>query len=115
MAGELKGIGPGNLASYQLKAAQQESMPQVKTTKMDTSKAAEDKKIEQAAGQFEGMLLQQMFQAMWQTAPSSGMLSGSHEEELFRDMFNQSLAEEVSKGQGIGIKEIVAKELRKKG
>ena len=82
---------------------------------MDPSQAAEDKRIDEAAGQFEAMLLQQMFQAMWQTAPSSGMLSGSREEELFRDMFNQSLSEEVSKGQGIGIKDVIAREMRKKG
>ena len=72
-----------------------------------------DAKIDEAATQFEALLLHQMFQSMWSTVQGEGILSGSKEEEYFRDMFTQGLADTVAKGQGIGIKEVIAKEMYK--
>jgi len=70
-------------------------------------------RVKQAAADFEGMLLQQMFQSMWQSVPQSELTGGGKEGEYFRDMFIEGLAKDVSKGQGIGIKEIIEKELEK--
>lgn len=75
--------------------------------------AAESIKEHEAAVQFEALLLHQMFQAMWSTVPDDGLLSGSREEGYFRDMFTQGLADSIAKGQGIGIKEVIARELYK--
>lgn len=68
-------------------------------------------KIKDAAQQFEALLVQQMMQAMWKTVPQEGILSGSREEEYFRDMLNQALAESISKGQGIGVREVIEREM----
>jgi Rod binding domain-containing protein len=74
-----------------------------------------DKKAtEDAARQFESMLIQQMLKSMWQTVPNEGIFKVSREEELYRDMLNQAYAEEMSKGQGIGIKGLVEGEMDKK-
>ena len=70
--------------------------------------------IEKSATQFEALLLQQMFKSMWESLPKEGMLSGSREEELFRDMLNETLAKEVSERQSIGIKAIVMKEMQRR-
>ena len=71
---------------------------------------------EKAAQQFEGLLVQEMMKSMWATVPSEGMLSGSKEEGYYRDMLSEALSDDISKGQGIGIKQVVMREFeRQKG
>lgn len=70
-----------------------------------------DEKTLQAAKDFEAMLLQQMFKSMWHTVPKSDLLSGSKEEEIYRDMLNEALAKDVAEKQSIGIKDVIIGEL----
>lgn len=70
--------------------------------------------IEQAAADFEALLLHQMFQSMWATVPQQGLISGGREEQYFRDMFTEGLARDISQGPGIGIKEVIMRELTAK-
>jgi Rod binding domain-containing protein len=74
----------------------------------DKSLDKKDKEIVKAAQDFEALLLQQMFSSMWK-----GTVETSNEESLYRDMLNQAIAEEMSKGRGLGLKEMVIKELKK--
>ena len=90
-------------------ASQQQALAKAKA--LETRSVKTEKDIDKAAGGFEALLLHQMFQAMWSTVPSGGVLSGSKEEEYFRDMFTQGLADTISQGQGIGIKQVVAREM----
>ena len=80
----------------------------------DARAAKSGKEVADAAKDFEAMLLQQMFQSMWQTVPQGELLGGGKEGEYFRDMFIEGLANDVAQGQGIGIKEVISKELREK-
>ena len=101
------------LARINLQAAAAEN----KLSKTAEKKAAldpkEEAKIADAAEQFEALLVQQMFNSMWQAIPQEGLLSGSNEEALYRDMFNQALAESLSKNQSLGIKDVIMKEMKK--
>ncbi|MCB0311000.1 MAG: rod-binding protein, partial [Bdellovibrionales bacterium] len=74
--------------------------------------AAEMQEMEKAATDFEAMLLRQMFQAMWQSVPKGDLLSGSEEEKLYRDMFNEHLADEVAENASIGIKDVILRDLK---
>ena len=74
---------------------------------------ADSPRAKEAATQFEALLLQQMIQAMWSSVPQGGLISGSREEELYRDMLNESLARNIAEGQGIGIKEVVLNDMRR--
>ena len=69
--------------------------------------------IKKAATQFESLLVHQMMNSMWNTVPSKDSLLGSKEEEMYRDMFNQALSDNISQGQGIGIKAVIEKDLSK--
>jgi Rod binding domain-containing protein len=73
--------------------------------------SAQRKEAEDAANQFEGLLLQQLFKSMWQTVPKGGMLSSSHEESLYRDMLNEALTENVTDQSSIGVRDVVLREL----
>ena len=72
--------------------------------------AAREAEQTKAAEQFEALLLQEMFKSMWATVPKGQLLSGSQEEGFYRDMLNEALAESVSRGQGLGIKDVITKE-----
>lgn len=70
--------------------------------------------IEKAATQFEALLLHEMLKEMWNTVPKSGLLSGSHEESMYRDMLNQGIANEIAEKQSIGVKEVIVREMRER-
>lgn len=74
--------------------------------------AQSDKQLNEAATQFESLLVNEMLKSMWSSVPSGGLLSGSHEEELYRDMLNQTVSESIAKQQSLGIRDIVAGEMK---
>ena len=104
--GGLDGLGAASLADTKLAAAAQ------RVNTLQKSPQTEDAKMRDAATQFEALLLQQMFGAMWQAVPKDGVLGASREEELFQDMFREALAGEAAKTQSIGIKDVILKEMQ---
>ena len=79
------------------------------TTQPERLKAQREK----AATDFEALLLQQMVQSMWKTVPTEGMLSGSNEEGMYRDMLSEQFAQELAQGQSLGLKDAVLGEMMK--
>jgi flagellar protein FlgJ len=80
----------------------------------EATDSAAEARMEKAATQFEAMLLKQMLGQMWKSAPSEGFLSGSREEQMFRDMLNDEMAKSIAESQSIGIKDIILREMREK-
>jgi len=66
-----------------------------------------------AAQQFEALLVKQMIDSMWRTVPKEGLLSGSNEKSMYRDMLNEALANSISEGRGIGVKDVILKDINK--
>ena len=72
------------------------------------------KGVEKAAGGFEALLLHQMMESMWSTVDFAGMFNEKgNEASFFRDMLSQAIADNTSKGRGIGVKSFLTKELVK--
>ena len=72
------------------------------------------KDMEKATGGFEALMLQEMLKSMWNTVEFSGLLDeNSFESGVYRDMLNQAIADSVSEGRGIGVKEFLSKEIAK--
>ncbi|GEM_PF-3573083 len=69
--------------------------------------------VDKASRQFEALLLQQMMKSMWDTVPESGLLGGGNEASMYRDMLNEALASSISGGQGIGVRDMVARDMKK--
>ncbi len=82
---------------------------------MTLARSAEpvSKNPEKVSEQFEALLLKQMISSMWSTVPKEGMLSNSHEEGLYRDMLNEALANSIAEGRGIGVKDVILKDIKK--
>ncbi len=66
-----------------------------------------------AAEQFEGLLLHQMLQSMWKTVPKNELFGSSTADDFFNDMFQEALSTSISEGRGIGVKEVLERELKK--
>lgn len=114
MADDLK-VSLGGLADIGLRQAQADrtlSLERTGKVKALGEKSSEQE-IQKAATDFEGLLLNQMLQSMWNTVPQNGMLTGSREESLYRDMLNEQLAQSMANNQSLGIKEIIARDMRK--
>src|ERR1051325_6767514 len=71
----------------------------------------EDPKLREAAQDMESLFVTQMLQAMRQTVPESGLLGSGSGQKLFRDMLDQELAKEISHGSGLGIGEMLYRQL----
>ncbi len=77
--------------------------------------AAEDKKLRQACTEFESMFLYNLFKEMRRTVPKSSLLPAAPGKETYEMMFDQKVAEDLSKrGEGIGLQKILYEQLRRK-
>ena len=65
---------------------------------------------EEAAKQFEGLMLQLMIKEMRKTLPEGGLFSGS-DMEIYQDLLDQSIAENIAGGGGFGLAEQIAASL----
>ncbi len=70
--------------------------------------------IEAVAQQFEAMLLQMMLSSMRQAgeAFAEGGLFDSHEHRVYRDMMDQQVALDLAHGRGIGLADIIVRQLQ---
>ena len=66
-----------------------------------------DTKLREATQQFEGLFLTQMLEAMRRTAPKGGILPASSGEQMFRQMFDQEIAQRMAQSGGVGIGEML--------
>lgn len=91
---------------------QQQQKLDALSNQKDSIKTSRD--IEKAASGFEALLLQEMMQSMWNTVEFTDMLGEkSNEADIYRDMLNQAIADSTASGRGIGVKEMMQKELLK--
>lgn len=91
---------------------QQQQKLNALSNQKDNIKTSKD--IDKAASGFEALLLQEMMQSMWNTVEFTDMLGEkSNEADIYRDMLNQAIADSTASGRGIGVKEMMQKELLK--
>lgn len=70
--------------------------------------------IKKAATDFEALLLHQMMNSMWSTVPKDTLFGQGNEDEIYRDMYTDAVTKDIAEKQGLGIKEVIIKELTKK-
>ncbi len=84
-------------------------------SEVSQAKLPATKDAAQAAQQFEALLIGEMLKSMWQTVPQGQLLSGSHEESLYRDMLNEAISNSIAEGRGMGIKDVIFKDMNRLG
>lgn len=68
--------------------------------------------LQKAAKQFESLMLQQMLKAMRAATPGEDALGGSEQGSFYRDMFDQQLAVQLSSGKGVGLADMLVRQLK---
>jgi len=127
MADNIKGLGALNLkSSYSLlnasklalkpEAQQTEKVKPEAQTRSEKMPGYDPKKAqEKAATDFEALLLQDMLKSMWSAeVPKDGMLTGSREEEQYRDMLNEALSKNIAEHKSVGIRDVIMREFAAK-
>ena len=75
----------------------------------------QDKKLRQACTEFESIFLYNLFKEMRRTVPKSGLLPSSPGKDTYEMMFDQKVAEDLSRrGEGIGLQKILYEQLRRR-
>lgn len=91
---------------------------QTVTTARTTARAAESSadraKLKQACSDFEAIFIKQMFKAMDRTVEKSGLVDGGMAESYFRDMLLDSYAEKAAGTSGLGIADMMFRQLSEK-
>ena len=107
---EIKTIGKMNPADLAEISAGSRGVESAKALEKQALKS--EKEVDKAAGGFEALILQEMFKSMWSTVETSGLMGeDSNASQIYTDMFHQAVADSVSKGRGMGLKQFVKHEL----
>ncbi len=82
----------------------------LKTQARDDRRAA----VDEVSRQFESLFVQMMLKSMRQAGFGGGMLDNSNS-EFYRDMYDQQLAVEMSRQRGIGLADVISRQLGGEG
>jgi len=69
--------------------------------------------LKSACKNFEAIFVNILLKNMRNTVVEGGLIEKSHAREIFEGMLDEKIAEEVSKGQGIGIAKLMYEQLSK--
>jgi flagellar protein FlgJ len=68
-------------------------------------------KLEKACAEFESLFLNYMLKSMRSSVPVGGISDQSEEGKMFQSMFDEKLADKIASGGGLGLGEILLRQL----
>ena len=71
----------------------------------------DEKKLRKACNDLESVFVNMMFKQMRSTVDKSGLIDAGFAEETYEDMLFENYADEATKGKGLGLGEILFKQL----
>ncbi len=72
-----------------------------------------EKKARETADSFEAVFLSQILKSMSTGIKSDGPTGGGHSEEMFRELLNEQIANQISRNGGVGLSDAVYREILK--
>lgn len=90
------------------------SSSNLKTDALPDNKFKNDNKLKKACFELESLFLNQLMKEMRATIPKSEMMGGGKAEEIYTAMLDSQLAKEISLTKGIGLGEMIYKQMEKK-
>jgi Rod binding domain-containing protein len=85
--------------------------PELTAATPDRPATDREGQVQVAARQFEAMLLTQLVSAMRSTVGSGGMFGGGAGNGMYEHLFDQTFAEAMSQGDGIGVRPMVERQM----
>lgn len=74
-----------------------------------------DRRLKEACRELEGLLWYQVLKAMRRTVPEGGFVGGGPGEQVFRDMYDQQLAEGMASASDSGLAELLYRQMNPRG
>lgn len=71
----------------------------------------QEKELKEACQNFEAIFLNMMFKSMRNTVQKSGLMGDSFATGVYEDMLYENFSEEAAKGKGIGLGDMLYKQL----
>ena len=96
-----------NIKASQSKAQQNEFEEMLKQVQEEK----DEKKLMEASRNLESVFVNMMFKQMQSTVQKSELADGGFGEEIYKDMLLEKYAEEATKGSGLGLAQIIYKQL----
>lgn len=98
-----------NLSTSKSKAEQGEFEEMLKAAQNEK----DEKKLLEQCKQLEAVFVNMMFKQMQSTVDKSKLIDGGFGEEVYNDMLTEKYSEEATKGKGIGLAQVMFKQLSK--
>lgn len=73
----------------------------------------DDKKLMETCRNLEAVFVNMMFKQMQNTVQKTGLADGGFAEDMYNDMLTDKYSEEATKGSGLGLAQIMFKQLSK--
>lgn len=73
-----------------------------------------DSKLRNACADFEGVLLQYMFETMKRTVGEGGVFGGSVRQEMYESMFIQEVSATLARDRGVGLGDALYRQLKRR-
>ena len=73
----------------------------------------DEKKLMDACRNLESVFVNMMFKQMQSTVEKTGLTDGGFGEEIYNDMLTEKYSEEATKGSGLGLAQVMFKQLSK--
>lgn len=80
----------------------------------EAQKEQDDKKLKEVCQQLESVFVHQMLSQMRNSIPSEGYLKANQGEKIFQDMLDQEYAQKISQAGGIGLADMMYRQLTNK-
>lgn len=71
----------------------------------------DDKQLKKVCKEFEGIFLNMMYKQMRASVPKSELIPGDIGTDMFESMLDEQLMEEAARGKGLGLAEVLYKQL----
>ncbi len=110
-------IGSGDILSLgrfqELQSRLQKSRAglQLKDRAVSATGRREDARLREACTEFQALFIKQMLDSMRSTIDKQGLLNGGQAEEIFEDMLYDEYAKKISKTAGLGLDDMIYREL----
>jgi len=88
--------------------------PQAISSLRQDAKSQSPEALRAAARQFESLFTQMMLKSMRDASPKDSLF-GSDQQDFYQDMFDSQMANQLSKGKGIGLADVLVRQLMQAG
>jgi flagellar protein FlgJ len=78
---------------------------------VSTSKGNKEANLKKVCGEFEAIFVQYMLKSARKASAQEGLFDNTHESKLYKSMMDEQLAHSATRGRGMGLGELLYREL----